>query len=139
MSNRTTSNKYELFINEVRKVAKKKEALTEEEEKIKKVAMLVAAISSGHSWQTYQYLHGAAEYDKNIMQAEAANAFGEGWKAVNENDVEEVVTSEIAEQNFSMWLFFTIPKEQRQDFKDVLMQIKDELKDGLEAVEKKDF
>jgi len=138
MSNRTTSNKYELFINEVRKIAKKKDPLNEEEEKIKKVAMLIAALSSSHSWQTYQYLHGAAEYDKTAIQAEAGSAFAEGWKAINEVDAEEVVTSEIPEQNFSMWLFFTVPKEERQELKEMLVQIKNDLKDGLETVEKKD-
>jgi hypothetical protein len=137
MSSRSIFNKYELLVAEVRKVAKKHDT-NEEEDKIKRKAMLIASLSSNHSWRTYTYLHDGGELDKEAIITEANSAFSEGWKNITETDVEEVVNSNINEYLFSTWLFYAVEKEHREYFKDLLEEMKLELIDGMEPMERRE-
>ncbi len=135
MPNRSTLNKYELLVTEIRRLAKKKE-LDIEEMLTKEKAMLVAALSSNHSWKTSKFLHDGGDFDKDSISNETAIAFNEGWKNVTENDIEEVVNSNINDHTFSMWLHYIVSKEERQKYHDMLNALKAELVDGLEPIEK---
>jgi hypothetical protein len=135
MPNRTTLNKYELLITDVRRLAKRKE-IEDNDFQTKKKAMLVAALSSNHSWKTYKYLHDGGNFDRDGIISEAIAAFNEGWKNITETDVEEVVNSNIDEHMFSMWLFEIVNKEQRQEFWTLLNNLKVEFADGLEPIER---
>jgi hypothetical protein len=138
MSNRGIINKYELLVNEVRKVSKKRSLEDEQDKRIKDIASLVASLSSSHSWRTYKYLHDGGELDKDAIIMEANSAFSEGWKSITESDVEEVVNSNIDDYLISTWFFYAIEKEKRDYYKSLLEEIKKELVDGIEPIEKKE-
>ncbi|MDE1850305.1 MAG: hypothetical protein KGH54_00735 [Candidatus Micrarchaeota archaeon] len=135
MPNRSTLNKYEMLVTDVRRLAKKKvHEITDM--RVKKIAMLIASLSSNHSWKTSRYLHNNEVMDKMCMQEEARQAFTEGWKNINESDIEEVINSNISEHAFSMWLYNIVSKEQRHDFQELYRKIKIEFVDGLEPIER---
>jgi len=136
MSSRGIINKYELLVNYVRKVSKKREIETDGERKIRDIAALVASFSSSHSWKTYKYLHDGGELDKDAIITEANAAFSEGWKSITETDVEEVVNSNIGDYLISTWLFYAVEKEKRDYYKSLLEEMKKELADGIEPIEK---
>lgn len=133
MPNRAATNKYELFLTEIRKVSKKKD-LQEKDNEIMEKAMLIAALSS-RSWKTYRYMHDGVEFDKVAILNEAENAFNEGWKEISEREIEEVVNLDIREDLLSMWSFIVLGKDQRQKFINMLQAIKREFVDGLEPLE----
>lgn len=135
MPNRSTLNKYELLVTDIRKLARRKE-LDVREKLIREKAMLIAAISSNHSWKTYKYLQEGGILDRDSVINETVSAFSEGWKNVTENDIEEVVNSNINQHTFSMWLYYVVSKEERQKFKELLDVIKTEFIDGLEPIER---
>ncbi|MGB9732728.1 MAG: hypothetical protein ACP5P2_02225 [Candidatus Micrarchaeia archaeon] len=136
MSNRSIINKYELLVNEVRRVSKKRKPETAEEVKVKDEASLVASLSSSHSWKTYKYLHDGGELDKDAIIMEANAAFSEGWKNITEKDIEEVINSNIDEYLISTWFFYAVDKEKRDYYKNLLEEMKAELADGIEPIEK---
>lgn len=128
-------NKYGYFVSVVKKVAKKKNFCQEDAE-FRKKAMLIAALSSNHSWKTFKYVHGEGDFDKDAMGGETAVAFNDKWKDISEGDVEEVVNSNINDHLFSMWLFHIIPKEERKEYKELLGKIREDFINGLEMVER---
>ncbi len=138
MSNRGIINKYELLVNEVRKVSKKRSLEDDQDKRIKDIASLVASLSSSHSWRTYKYLHDGGDLDKDAIIMEANSAFSEGWKSITESDIEEVVNSNIDDYLISTWFFYAIEKEKRDYYKSLLEEIKKELVDGIEPIEKKE-
>ena len=138
MSNRGIINKYELLVNEVRKVSKKRSLEDEQDKRIKDIASLVASLSSSHSWRTYKYLHDGGDLDKDAIIMEANSAFSAGWKSITESDIEEVVNSNIDDYLISTWFFYAIEKEKRDYYKSLLEEIKKELVDGIEPIEKKE-
>ncbi|MGI0141582.1 MAG: hypothetical protein ACREBF_02955 [Candidatus Micrarchaeales archaeon] len=135
MPNRSTLNKYEILVTDVRRLAKKK-VCESADAHIKKMAMLIASLSSNHSWKTSRYLHNNEPMDRMCMLDEAKRAFDEGWKSINESDIEEVVNSNISDHTFSMWLYNIVNKEQRQEFHGLYKRIKLEFIDGLEPIER---
>ncbi|MEM3459935.1 MAG: hypothetical protein QXO24_01790 [Candidatus Micrarchaeaceae archaeon] len=137
MPNRNNSTKYELFVNEIRKISKKKECNAYEEQ-MKRMAALVAALSSSHSWKTYEYLHSNAPFERDAIMEEARNAFDEGWKNISEVDMEEVLSGSIPDHLFSFWAFNTIPNEDRRDMINLFSEMKKEFADGIEIIDKKD-
>ncbi|MEM3744762.1 MAG: hypothetical protein QW759_02900 [Candidatus Micrarchaeaceae archaeon] len=137
MPNRNNSTKYELFVNEIRKISKKKE-LSASEEQMKKMAALVAALSSNHSWKTYNYLHSDAPFERDAIIEETHNAFEEGWKNISEADMEEVLSGSIADHLFSFWAFNTIANEERRGIINLFSKMKKEFADGIEIIDKKE-
>ncbi|MDE1825631.1 MAG: hypothetical protein KGH61_00455 [Candidatus Micrarchaeota archaeon] len=135
MPNRNTLNKYELFVTEVHRLAKRKQ-LEAKDLRIKKLAMLIASLSSNHSWRTYKYLNGGGEIERTCMLDETRQAFSEGWKNITESDIEEVVNANTNEYMFSMWLYHVVDKEQRHEFKELHKELKTEYADGLEPIER---
>ncbi|MDE1846381.1 MAG: hypothetical protein KGH53_03845 [Candidatus Micrarchaeota archaeon] len=135
MPNRNTLNKYEMLVTDIRRLAKKKEPELSDM-KIKKIAMLIASLSSNHSWKTYRFLHKESDMDRLCMLDEAKHAFSEGWKNITESDIEEVVNSNVSEHTFSMWLYNIVEKEQRTEFKTLHQKLRMEFADGLEPIER---
>ncbi len=135
MPSRTSLNKYGLFISEVHKVIKNKDALRLGS-KIKDKAALVAAMSSNHSWKTYEYLSAGINFDKEAVSQETKLAIDKGWMNITERDVEEVMTLNINEYALSMWLFYAMEKEKRQKYKELYGELKKEFVLGLEPIER---
>lgn len=135
MPNRNTLNKYEMLVTEIHRLAKKKTPEMSDM-RVKKMAMLIASLSSNHSWKTFRFLHEGGDMDRLCMLDEAKNAFSEGWKNITESDVEEVVNANTSEHVFSMWLYNIVDKEQRNEFKTIHKKLRSEFADGLEPIER---
>ncbi len=132
---RTILNKYGLFVAEVRKVAKKRE-FSEKDMAVVKRAMLVAALSSSHSWQTHRYLRFGGQLEKEKILDEAKYAFADGWKNISETDVEEVTSIPVPEHAMSMWVYYALGRPDRQEYKELFGDMKEEFADGLEPIER---
>ncbi|HVA82570.1 MAG TPA: hypothetical protein VNF06_00195 [Candidatus Aquilonibacter sp.] len=135
MPNRNTLNKYEMLVTDIHRLAKKK-APELSDMQVKKMAMLIASLSSNHSWKTYRFLHEGGEMDRLCMLDEAKHAFAEGWKNITESDIEEVVNSNMSSHTFATWLYNIVDKEQRSEFKIIHQRLRSEFADGLEPIER---
>ncbi len=134
MPSRNGINKYELLVNDIRRVAKKRE-IEPHDITLKRIAMLIAAVSSGHSWKTFKYLTGETTFDKYYVSKETEQAFEHGWKNVRESDVEEVANLLLDEHLFNMWLFYVVKKEDRGEYRNLFSLIKREFADGIDPIE----
>ena len=124
-----------MFVAEVKRISSKK-LLSKDEQEIMKKAAVVAALSSNHSWKTYKYLHNYGSFDKETLNGEATFAFDEGWKNINETDVEEVVNTEYNQHVMSMWIFSALDERKRKDFITFFEKLKKDQEYGLEPLER---
>ncbi|MEM3839263.1 MAG: hypothetical protein QXF01_01650 [Candidatus Micrarchaeaceae archaeon] len=135
MSGRTVLNRYGLFICDLHKAIKSKEAM-KCDNILRKKAALIAALSSSHSWKTYEYFSDGAKFDREAIINEKRNAFEKGWMEITEDDVEEVVSLPISEYALSMWFFYAFDREEKGEYAMLFQQIKKEFQYGLEPVER---
>jgi hypothetical protein len=135
LSGRTVLNKYSLFVSDLHKAIKNRDA-AKSDSIMRKKASIIASFSSSHSWKTYEYVSGGAQLDKDAVINEKLNAFAHGWMEINEDDIEEFMSLNITEYSFCMWLFYTMDKEQRKEYSELFRQIKKEFVYGLEPIER---
>ncbi len=136
MSGRTVVNRYSLFISDLHKAIKNKEA-AKAECMLRKKAALIASLSSSHSWKTYEYFNDNAQFDKEAITSEKRSAFEKGWMEINEDDVEEVISLGMSEYAFSMWLFYTMDnKADKMEYSALFDLVKKEFAYGLEPIER---
>ncbi|MEM3482583.1 MAG: hypothetical protein QW091_00040 [Candidatus Micrarchaeaceae archaeon] len=137
MPNSSVLNKYALFSSEIQKVKKKKEWSKQDLETIEK-ARLFALLSSNHSWHVYRFLHGDV-LDKEAIAGEAKNAINENWKDISEDEMHEVITSQISESMFStLLLSMPLSPEERKRYQELLPKLKEEFANGMEPIEKEE-
>jgi hypothetical protein len=134
LPSRTSLNRYGLFVSQVHKLTKDREMCKCDSETRRK-ASLIAAMSSNHSWKTFEYLSEGRSLDKEAVSEETKFALDKGWMNITERDVEEVMTLNIDEYAFSMWLFYTVNKDDRQKYKVLYTELKKEFSMGLEPIE----
>ena len=138
---RVIFNNCVLFVGEVRKITGKRN-LSEKELETMKKATLIAALSSNHSWKTSKYLNNYCELDKDALSEEFAMSAKEGWKSINENDVEEVING--ADRNgpfnpfaLSMYFYHAMDDHTRKEYTEIFGKMQKELAYGLEPMEKR--
>ncbi|MEM3781337.1 MAG: hypothetical protein QXT43_00030 [Candidatus Micrarchaeaceae archaeon] len=137
MPNRSVLNKYALFASEVQKVRRKKE-LTKSDLEIVEKARLFALLSSNHSWHVYRFLHGDT-LDKEAIANETRNAINENWKDISEDEMHEVITSQISESTFSMLLMsMPLSQEERKRYQELLPRLKEEFANGMEPIKREE-
>ena len=130
-------NNYVFFVAGIGKLANKK-VLADSEISMKKKAVMIAALSSNHSWKTHKYLCGISEgMDKGALAGEAAYAFKEGWKNINEADIEEVVNGSFSQHALSMWMYYVVDESFRDEYQNVYNNLKKEFAYGLEPIERR--
>ncbi len=139
MPNRTILNKFGLFVSQVHKILKKK-SLDSDDFKVINEARLVAALSSNHSWRVYRFMHERDTFDRNAIRDEVNAAYNEGWKEISENDLKEVVTSNLEDHALSQVLSCgALEKNEVKDFKDLLPRLLQEFEDGIEPIESREI
>ena len=124
MPGRAIFNNCIFFVTSVRKIASKK-VLTPEETETKKLASVVASLSSNHSWKTYKYLHDYSDLDKEALASELSSAFAHKWKNISEIDVEEVVKANYNPQALSSLIFYVVDKGKRTEYRELFSRLKD--------------
>ncbi len=134
MPSRTSLNRYGLFVSQVHKLTKDREMCKCDSE-IRRKAALIAAMSSNHSWRTFEYLSEGRNLDRGAIAEETRLALDKGWMNVTERDVEEVMTLDVDEYAFSMWLFYAVSKDDRHKYKCLYDELKKEFSMGLEPIE----
>lgn len=134
MPNRTILNKYGLFVSNVHKVLKKK-TITEQDGDVINKARLIAMLSSRCCWKAGRYLRSGDSFDREAIIDEIKYAFTDGWKEVSENDIKEVVNSEIDPHAFSMILLYSLDRGNRKEYSELLPKLKEEFVDGMEPIE----
>ena len=130
-----------LFVGEIRKLAAKQNFNAKEYGTVKK-AVLIAALSSSHSWKTSKYLNNYCDLDKKSLSEEFIAAQNENWKFINENDIEEVVNCADKNGSFnpyalSMWFYNVMDDKTRFEYSEVFNKMKKEFAYGLEPMEKR--
>ncbi|MCL5100916.1 MAG: hypothetical protein M1122_03115 [Candidatus Marsarchaeota archaeon] len=135
MPGRAVFNNCVFFIANVKKIVNKQH-LNNDEFETRKMATIIAALSSNHSWKTYKYLNNYCELDKEAIVAEANKATKDGWQYITENDVEEVVNANFNEHVFSLWLFYAVDKKEREEYLRVFGKFKKNFEYGLEPMER---
>ncbi|HUB92390.1 MAG TPA: hypothetical protein VL945_00345 [Candidatus Saccharimonadales bacterium] len=114
-----------------------KRSLTEKEIETMQKAALIAALSSNHSWKTHKYLAELCELDKDGMSDEFNEALREGWKRINESDVEEVINGDFKRYLLHMWFYNAVDDDNRDRYRGIFNNMKKQLAYGLEPMEKK--
>jgi hypothetical protein len=135
LPSRTSLNRYGLFISDVHKILKNRE-MCKVACKTTDKAAIIAALASNHSWKTFSYFRDGKDFDRNAIIEETRHAFDKGWMNITERDVEEVMELDISEYSLSMWLFYAMPKDDRQKYKELFGELKKELAMGLEPIER---
>ncbi len=135
LAGKTVLNKYSMFVSEMHHYIRNRSAV-DLDPSMKKKASLIASFSSSHSWKTYEYLSGKGPFDKDAILEEKKHAFEKGWTDINESDIEEVMQLDISDYAVSMWLFYTLEKDTRGEYRDLFSQICKEFAYGLEPIER---
>ncbi|MEM3827576.1 MAG: hypothetical protein QXR58_03190 [Candidatus Micrarchaeaceae archaeon] len=122
--------------NKIHRVSQKDpKNLDEEDIKLKRIGIIVAAFASSHSWQTYK---AARENLKLInsqeVKAEFQKAAAEGWKDITYSDINEIAKENSIEQAFDSWLFFNIGKEEHADYKLAWKTLKEYFRESCDDV-----
>jgi hypothetical protein len=125
-----------MFVAEVRKIIGKRNLSEKEFETMKKAA-LIAALSSNHSWKTHKYLNSFCGMDKGALAEEFDYARKEGWKRITEGDVEEVINGNFNQYLLSMWFYYAMGEDGREEYSPLFTRMKKELAYGLEPMEKR--
>lgn len=133
MPNRTILNKCGLFVTQVRKISRKKE-LEDIDTPVVNKARLIAALSSNHSWRISRYLYNSDTLDPAATTAELFAAFKVSWKFIDENDIMEVVNSEIEEHKLCNVLMCAHDRTLMKTFRDLFPQLKNEFVNGMEPI-----
>ena len=133
MPNRTILNRCGLFVTQVRKISRKKDIENSDIQTVNK-ARLVAALSSNHSWRISRYLYNSDILDPAATAAELFAAFKVSWKYIDENDIMEVVNSDIEEHKLCNVLMCAHDRTMMKVFRDLFPELKNEFANGMEPI-----
>ncbi len=140
--------KYDVLATMIHKLSMKEQGLTHgdddnpnqehaqlyDDETLKAIAVLIAAFSSNHSWQTYRYItvHGSSG-NSNAIKEEYSEAEKNRWKNVTQYDIGEVANTNLPDNVFSEWLFFNVAKERHDTYRKAWGILKEQFSNQVEA------
>ncbi len=107
---------------------------TEEEKLLKNMAVLIAAFSSGHSWQTHKSIVNREALNKPAIKDEFAEATGGRWKDVSQGDIFELATKKVSDSSFHQWLFFNVDRGRHDDYKLAWQALNKELAESCDQI-----
>lgn len=143
--------KYDILVNKIHKVAQRYNArhpndsnqnfensesdLTEEEIKIKTMAVIIASFSSNHSWQTHKCMQTEELMDKPEVKNEFIQAEESRWKNISLGDIEELASSSIPEHIFYRWLLYNVDNDKRELYKSAWNELESEFDSSYDEIE----
>ncbi len=122
--------KFNIFSDNVRKIAKKSK-ITENERRIMTMAIIIASFSSSHSWKTSKSIVADRMIgikDISIKQ-EYENAKAIKWKNISSSDIKEIANQGIRDSMFSRWMLSYVDKEEHENYKQAWSMIKNNITD----------
>ncbi len=135
--------KYDVLANKIHKLSLKyskssqmdDETGDEEESDLKYIAIIVASLTSSHSWQTHKCIESQTDgFNSENVKGEYSEAAKERWKHVTSSDINELANLNISDSIFYRWLFFNIDKSDQESYKRAWKQLKDEIENPTEGV-----
>jgi len=115
-----------MHVNEIKKVALKKEnEFTDTDKFIKTTAIIIAAFSSRHSWETHKCMETAfAQLNANAIREEYIAAMNEKWKQVSFFDISEIASIHLQDKVFYRWLFLFVDSHKHREYKEAWLFLK---------------
>ncbi len=108
--------------------------LSEEEQILKSMAVIIAAFSSNHSWKTYKCLQNNEQMDTAEVKDEYVQAESSRWKSISLVDVEELSNTQISDSNFYSWLFYNVEKDKQKVFREAWRILKKEFENSCDEI-----
>ncbi len=94
--------------------------LTDDEKRTKTMGIIIAILSSAHSWQIHQVIHeNPSAITSSEVQDEVREAIAKRWKSITAQDVSEVANETISDSMFSRLLSSVIDPDMQGLFKSV--------------------
>lgn len=116
---------------------KNSEKLDEEEHISMLIGVIVAALSSAHSWQTYKATKEApTSLGKQEVKEEYLRALSEGWKNITYTDISEIAEDSSIENSFGTWLAFNVDKKEHDDYKEAWKTLLEQMKSSCDDVQR---
>jgi hypothetical protein len=133
--------KYDMLFSKIKRAAANKGPLSKDEQKAMRKAVIVAAFTSGHSWQTYKTLTSPtpASFNSAAVKKEYEDSVATNWKNVTPFDIHEVANTNVSDTSFSHWLFFNVGKDHQEEYKGAWMELKSELEEDCDNVERASY
>ena len=133
--------RYDTLASKIKKVSLKKDpsSMTKDEMGTMLKAVLIASFASGHSWQTYKYMtsaNGNGGVRSPELKKEFIESLNQKWKMITPFDIGEISTLNISDTSFSAWLFTNVDKEYHEDFNEAWRELKAELSEACDEVER---
>ncbi len=95
---------------------------------IKLMAIIVASLTSSHSWQTYRCIEQHVDtFNSEIIKKEYEEAIAERWKHITPSDISELANLDINDSIFYRWSFFNVKKEDYKKYKQAWKRLKNEI------------
>lgn len=135
--------KYDVLANKIHKVSLKYgkglqtngESISEDDDGIRYMAIIVASLTSSHSWQTHKCIESNVDgFNSESVKGEYLEAAKERWKHVTPSDINELANLNISDSIFYRWLFFNIERGEQENYKRAWRQLKDEIENPAEGV-----
>jgi hypothetical protein len=132
--------KYDMLFSRIKRITAKKgvKEMSKEERSTMFQAVLVAAFSSGHSWQTYKAL--TASSSANLRTTETRKEYEDAavakWRRISPFDINEVANANIQSNIFSEWLFFNVPKDAQNEVSSAWKTLQKEFSKDCDTAER---
>ena len=131
--------RYDTLASKIKKVSLKKSPseMTKDDFHTMLQAVLIAAFTSGHSWQTYKFISSQDGASKSQeIRKEFTDAFTSKWRTVSPFDIGEFATTSIPDTTFSEWLTYTVGREHHDGFRKAWGSLCMELSQACDEVER---
>ncbi len=132
--------KYDMLFSKIKRILSKKgpKEMTKEEKNTMFEAVLVAAFSSSHSWQTYKAIESGIPgvFRAPEIRKEYEEAFLMQWKRISPFDINEVASVNMGDNAFSEWMFFNVPKDSQTDVSGAWRSLQKEFNKDCDTTEK---
>ncbi len=133
--------KYDMLSTRIKKVSTKRPPIqmSNEERSVMIKAVLIAAFSSGHSWQTYRTLtSNGSTLNNPEIKKEYTEALTSKWRYITPFDIVEVSTANIQDRTFSEWLLFNVNRDYHEEYKKAWEELKSEFSKDCDVVERRE-
>jgi hypothetical protein len=109
----------DMLSTKIHKTAIKSPPAEGEDRKTMLIGVIVAALSSSHSWQTYKAVKENPTWlGKPEVKDEYLKALEDGWRNITYTDINEIAQDKNVENAFDTWLVFNVEKKEHEDYRE---------------------
>lgn len=105
-----------------------------EDIEIKLMAIIIASLTSSHSWQTYKCIEQQIDgFNAEVIKREHEEAIEERWKHITPSDISELVNLNISDSVFYRWSFFNVNREEHKYYVKAWKRLKEEMSNSYDG------